>query len=125
MNTKEALRLVAFGSDLFANDRGQAAFDRLEADAQAMWAVRVLDAYARREQLDAPYVPVWVGDRYKLDVEDRHGPEWLFFGDSPDAARIAAATALVTAEPLLDPDLSPAMRQVFGRMKRTGQGSGR
>ncbi len=75
-----------------------------DPEARALWAVRVLDAHARKEQLDSPYVPEWVGDQYKLDVEDRHGPEWLFFAPTPDAARIAAATALVAADPTLDPD---------------------
>lgn len=93
MNTKEALRLVAFGSDLFANARGrealdrlEEALDRLEADARALWAVRVLDAHGDYRVTTSEPVLVRVF---------RGGEKTLRFrGADEDAARLAAAHAV-------------------------------
>jgi hypothetical protein len=91
------------------------------ADARALWAVRVLDAWASRD--DERYVsfgpqyggpsPGNLGGHYcslrrndHRDAELREG----YFGTTPDAARLAAAEALVAADPSLAPDAQRATR---------------
>ncbi len=79
---------------------------KVQADARALWAVRVLDNEARQRGIDeGPYRPHWTGDGWEIvawsgelcdRILERHA--------TPDAARIAAATALVAADPSLDPD---------------------
>lgn len=101
MNTKDALRTVAFSSDLFAGDRGQAAFDALEAMAARDADVRTLDDAATPESFwrVKPEGPngagptcarmVWVDDQL------RSPGHWLsaeeFDGATPDDARAKAA----------------------------------
>ena len=81
---------------------------KLEADARALWAVRVLDAWAK-EQL---------GRRWCVEIADEDAWRCKLFGTSikagehygptPDAARIAAAEALVAETwKLEDQTLSP------------------
>ena len=108
MNSKEALRTVAHGSDLFANELGQECFDRLEADTRAIWAVRVLDAYAETapKEWQYPHEPLR-NSPSPCRLSSTYCVTWLggaAYGNTRDAARIAAATALVAADPSLDPD---------------------
>lgn len=77
--------------------------DRLEADARAIWAVRVLDRGARAHNR-RPTAPL----PCLRDVDGlfRHTGEFLIEGaagrfGSEDAARIAAAEALVAEDPSL------------------------
>jgi hypothetical protein len=77
---------------------------KLEADARALWAVRVLDRWAERSRFKrytcsradtAPYLcqRFWmVGDEKRVAQH---------FAPTPDAARIAAAEALVAEDPSL------------------------
>ncbi len=87
---------------IIASDLGVSVAE-IEADARALWAVRVLDAYTVK--MPAGYSPPvampaeLLGQGWVVFVE---ADPW--FGDTPDAARIAAATALVAADPSLDPD---------------------
>ena len=96
------------------SSHGLAALAVLEADARALWAVRVLDAW--RKALHGRRVEesthsdtcslceLWDNEQgfgvteFGLRVQEAHT------GADPDAARIAAATALVAADPSLDPD---------------------
>ena len=77
----------------------------LEADARALWAVRVLDAWAAK-QPGRPTSP--------SPNRTEHGDWWVWItaggyhiGPDPDAARLAAATALY-------PDLPEAVRRELG-----------
>ena len=72
-----------------------------EADARARWAVRVLDAWAE-EHICSYIVAPTIGIQCAWNVY--LSPEYVYRSDTPDAARIAAATALVAADPSLDPD---------------------
>lgn len=69
-----------------------------QADARALWAVRVLDAWQlarpHRGYMTSPLGVTLYGTAERATYHDR----------DPDAARIAAATALVAADPSLDPD---------------------
>jgi hypothetical protein len=73
---------------------------KLEADARALWAVRVLDRWAERnaeralspEQADPVTSDVWAVFE---------SGEIIATGATPDAARIAAAEALVAEDPTL------------------------
>ncbi len=70
------------------------------ADARALWAVRVLDAEAIKRR-----------GRVRSPEPEQLTPEFYAWwcngacGASPAAARIAAATALVAADPSLEPTI--------------------
>jgi hypothetical protein len=74
---------------------------KLEADARAIWAVRVLDARGLRWQCVDYHGPYAVdpSKRYRCEV----GTQAAYEAETPDAARIAAAEALVAADPSLEP----------------------
>jgi hypothetical protein len=109
--------------------RSGAELARFEADARALWAVRVLDAWAERRasRADAGYPEHWscfpwgdlqtacgerrvrdcvCGDCESLRIQtfrvtlSGDGGQ-IFDGPTPDAARIAAADALVAEDPSL------------------------
>lgn len=66
---------------------------------EALWAVRVLDAWAKRERLRAPS-PCRHADGIGWFI---HARGYIKDQVSPDAARIAAAKALVAEDPTLEP----------------------
>lgn len=85
----------------------------LEADARALWAVRVLDAWAEQAP-DYPFMTTrgepdeaerWCCWRESADCEGE--VQCYFYAPTPDAARIAAATALY-------PDLPESVRRELG-----------
>ncbi len=71
------------------------------AAQKARWAVLVLDAWAARNEDDC-MAARW---NYNAGTMRWECPDHrtLHYGDTPDAARIAAATALVAADPSLEP----------------------
>jgi hypothetical protein len=79
---------------------------KLQADARALWAVRVLDRWTRYEgaQTGRWYVvQCCVVVLHAVSrVNPATGSERYFDGPTPDAARIAAAEALVAEDPSLD-----------------------
>jgi hypothetical protein len=120
MTPAEAIRL-AFERELGSGDRDEA--DALRealantaelhrADAligqlrEALWAVRVLDAWAEKHIRRAPSPVCLVDERWSVAVPIRvpGGSETrAFYASTPDAARIAAAKALVAEDPTLEP----------------------
>lgn len=77
--------------------------DPVKADARALWAVMVLDAWAKKHMRRAPS-PCFMGASWALSVPIRvpGGSETrTFHGGDADAARIAAAEALVAEDPSL------------------------
>jgi hypothetical protein len=66
------------------------------------WAVRVLDAWAERHPGDM--LGAIFQDQMGNTYWECPGEDYLHTAATPDAARIAAATALVAADPTLDPD---------------------
>jgi hypothetical protein len=73
---------------------------------EALWAVRVLDAWAERHIRRAPSPVCLVDERWSVAVPIRvpGGSETrAFYASKPDAARIAAAKALVAEDPTLEP----------------------
>jgi hypothetical protein len=74
---------------------------KLEADARALWAVRVLDAWASKPglcwKLECSHGSYRVTHWSAYDSE--HG--LLGGGPTPDSARIAAAKALMAEDPSL------------------------
>ena len=114
--TAEQLSDLCRGSGVLAHPVFEAAcqaLDRAEADARALWAVRVLDAWAARYgarwQGGATTDPVNVcscvlgatGLRLRFERERVH------MAPTPDAARLAAATAVF-------PELPEAVRAELG-----------
>lgn len=72
--------------------------DALLADARALWAVRVLDAWGRVESCvrvgmnDGPALDCWY---VLLEYDSPRRPNLKrFTGETPDAARLAAADAV-------------------------------
>ncbi len=79
----------------------------IEADARALWAVRVLDAWESktrqspfRTQPDSRVSPPSRGWHCHAPCEA--GYPFCRFGLTPDAARLATAIALVAADPSLE-----------------------
>ncbi len=98
---QQVLDLMGPDDDYTEGVSGERRRAKLEADARALWAVRVLDNEARQRGIDeGPYRPHWVGDEWEIVIAEK----LVRFAD-PDAARIAAATAFVAADPGLDPSL--------------------
>ena len=112
MNSKEALEII--GAQPCVDDAVHAAYDRLAVDARALWAVRVLDAWSDRNPGELS--PTTGKRPLRPDVEESGAVHrvageycvWIgsatYWGPTPDAARIAAAEALIAADPSLDPD---------------------
>lgn len=119
MNSADAIRIVGEAAEYGWNpqcltceirheDRPNlaAAVAKIEADARALKAVRVLDAWAatkrgNRWQLknysDDVAPAYWVVNAY----DDEYESECEWAGPAPDAARIAAADALLANDPSL------------------------
>jgi hypothetical protein len=77
------------------------AVTKLEADARALWAVRVLDA-AAYHLARLCYTRFSAGYGWRTEYEHNHVPvAGHDFSATPDAARIAAAEALVAEDPAL------------------------
>ena len=73
-----------------------------EAGARALWAVRVLDAWCARD--DARYIVFglqWSGKSYYCSLRSAAMDKGTFRAPTPDAARIAAAEALLKEDPSL------------------------
>lgn len=109
ISDKEAQHVLdLMGDDYAERVNGEQRQAKAEADARALWAVRVLD----RADPTWRCVPHDTESGYlcMFTVLDRVMPELglrvteCFRGDSQEAARIAAAAALVAADPSLDPD---------------------
>ncbi len=76
-----------------------------QADARALWAVRMLDEWAESRAAWYTVTPDYMGEWRCTTYPDGEVPGAKhYFGQTPDAARIAAAEALVVAHPELDPD---------------------
>lgn len=89
------------------NQAGKRYKEKAKADARGLWAVRVLDAWQAANPDAHAFATCYLRDlpiparKWKCVSFSHPG---MFFGPDPDAARIAAATALVAADPSLDPD---------------------
>lgn len=75
--------------------------EQARADARALWAVRVLDAWADAKSCD-PFKTARLGGEWHCT--SAYGPKTLgigqrFIGSTPDAARLAAADAVYPALP--------------------------
>lgn len=110
MNSQDAIRIVGEARDYGWNpqcltceirheDRPNLseAVARLEADARALWAVRVLDAWSEKNP-DDTLAPRYRGEPFtapeiQWEAYIVTSGEWELF-PSPDAARLAAAEAV-------------------------------
>lgn len=79
-----------------------AALSYLEEDLRALWAVRVLDRWAARGQVPFSTLPNTGTATRDRGAWESFSCERMYFGPTPDAARIAAAEALVAEDPTLD-----------------------
>lgn len=103
----------ASGLDPDSQAEVNAAIARLEADARALKAVRVLDAWAKAQLIGRRCVALPYLDggamRWRCAPEENgcylDTEKHWHTADSADAARIAAAEALIAEDPSLDPDL--------------------
>jgi hypothetical protein len=82
--------------------------DRLAADARALWAVRVLDRWTAIDPAKRSWMTTGhPAQQFSCKLTDLVGrceparPLPRFVADTPDAARIAAADALVAEDPSL------------------------
>lgn len=81
--------------------------DALIGQLRKLWAVRVLDSWADREHpRQAGYTPFECGQTYR-QVVIADGRRTYHDGVTRDAARIAAAKALVAEDPTLEPQELP------------------
>ncbi len=88
--------------------------EKAKADARALWAVRVLDAWSKDGgPADSRY---WSSNAHPEGDDncycDTEGTDWTRMvkrGSGPDAARLSAATALY-------PDLPESVRRELGEM---------
>jgi hypothetical protein len=99
---------------------------KLEADARALWAVRVLDAWAMRVSMRAIHVehygaagahPGWSCRLWLWGSR----PDVHCFAAAPDAARIAAAEALVAEHPERPRSLRRRSRTLSRSWRSQGQ----
>ncbi len=85
-------------------EEGERAATRLEADARALWAVRVLDRWAKGSKALEWRVTdcsEQVCCTLQRTVNGGQVADTDYYGPTPDAARIAAAEALVAEDPTL------------------------
>lgn len=92
----------------------QGALEKSKADARALWAVRVLDAWAAnksRAEIDGDEVRYWSNSQSEelayCSTEGGMVTRLIRSQETPDAARLAAATALY-------PDLPESVRRELG-----------
>jgi hypothetical protein len=75
--------------------------NELRESARALWAVRVLDAWADGD-VRRYRVVTWFTERnlWRTKIKGSHDAEQIFSGDSPDAARLAAAVTIMATDAL-------------------------
>ena len=100
----------ATGLDPDSQAEVNTAIAKLEADARALWAVRVLDRWAAESRGYHRVRGNWNASLYAVRGEGSCGCQLMseeghegrtFLGSDQDAARIAAAEALVAEDPSL------------------------
>ena len=110
MNSQEAYNVLEACTVFFPQkspDVCTPALLRLKADARALWAVRVLDAWARHNLCDPPHAERHLDGprdnpvRFGVEYVDKNGYHVSSRAGNEDAARIAAAEALIAEDPSL------------------------
>lgn len=101
---KLAIELAEHEERAESEARLSAELQQIKADARALWAVRVLDAQALAQDLNAPPRPrrqcgLWLVAA-PFRTPDDYLVEWrIFNGATPEAARLAAAQAVFPSLP--------------------------